>query len=297
MLALGSESGPFFSWGFYMPKVAFGCLMLVIVATGCGREASPVLAQHGAAPAAEKGLALDLGGGLKLEMVLIPGGEFMMGLPASDGSANNDDSVQHRVRISKPFYLGKNLVTQELWESLMDGNPSHFKGPNNPVEQVSWDDCQQFLQKLNSKIGAQAGKFVLPSEAQWEYACRAGSTTWYCFGDDDVALGEYAWFAANSGNKTHPVGERKANAWGLFDMHGNVWEWCADWYDGAYYAHSPTDDPPGPAGGSLRVIRGGYWGYDARFCRSAYRCYCKPGYRSDHIGLRIALIPADKLGG
>ena len=123
---------------------------------------------------------------------------------------------------------------------------------------VSWDDCQQFLGKLNAKVGTGAGKFALPTEAQWEYACRAGSTTRYCFGDDESQLGEYAWYDANSDSKTHPVGEKKPNAWGLYDMHGNVLEWCEDWYDewwpkGSttpwYYASSPTDDPPGPSGG------------------------------------------------
>ena len=117
----------------------------------------------------------------------------------------------------------------------------------------------------------------MPTEAQWEYACRAGSTTRYCFGDDESGLGEYAWYGENSGDKTHPVGEKKPNAWGLYDMHGNVWEWCADWYDGGYYAQSPTDDPTGPATGSFRVVRGGGWHYAAGCCRSAYRHGTRPG--------------------
>ena len=128
--------------------------------------------------------------GRKLEMVLIPAGEFMMGSPDSDKDAAADEKPQHRVRITKPFYLGKYPVTQEQWKAVMGSNPSHFKGPKNPVEQVSWDDCQQFLKRLNEKAGA-AGKFQLPTEAQWEYACRAGSTTRYCFGDDESGLGEY----------------------------------------------------------------------------------------------------------
>ena len=125
---------------------------------------------------------MDLGGGVKLEMVLIPAGEFMMGSPDSDKDACGGEKPQHRVRITKPFYLGKYLVTQEQWEAVMGNNPSHFKGPKNPVEKVSWEDCQQFLGKLNAKSRPGGGKFQLPTEAQWEYACRAGSTTLYCFG-------------------------------------------------------------------------------------------------------------------
>ena len=178
-----------------------------------------------------KEIAVDLGHGVKLEMVLIPAGEFLMGSPDSDKDAQSDEKPQHRVRITKPFYLGKYLVTQEQWEAVTGTSPSYFKRPKNPVEQVSWEDCRGFVKKLNGKVGG--GTFPLPTEAQWEYACRAGSTTRYCFGDEESGLGEYAWYEANSDSKTHPVGGMKRNAWGLYDMHGNVWEWCQDWYDGA----------------------------------------------------------------
>ncbi len=231
-----------------------------------------------------KKLTVDLGNGVKLEMVLISGGEFLMGSPDSDKDAIHLlGERQHRVRITKPFYLGKYLVTQEQWEALMGNNPSQFKGPRNPVENVSWDDCQAFLGKLNAKTAGKAGKFVLPTEAQWEYACRAGSTTRYCFGDDETRLGEYAWYGANWGapQATHPVGEKKPNAWGLYDMHGNAWEWCADWYDSAYYIVSPTDDPTGPQTGSkpnlmfaqaaTHVLRGGSCISPAKNCQSAFR--------------------------
>ena len=243
---------------------------------------------HPPATLADKEISVDLASGVKLEMVLVPTGEFLMGTPGNSG-----DEQQHRVRISNPFYLGKYLVTQEQWEAVMGSNPSHFKGPQNPVEDVSWDDCQQFLDKLNAKPRSGRGKFQLPTEAQWEYACRAGSKTRYCFGDEESGLGEYAWYNANSGNKTHPVGEKKPNAWGLYDMHGNVWEWCQDWYDGGYYAKSPMDDPAGPATGSDRVIRGGSWDGGARFCRSAYRYFDESGGRGG-LGFRASLVPADK---
>ena len=139
----------------------------------------------------------------------------------------------------------------------MGSNPSYFKGPKNPVENLSWDDCQGFLSKLNAKTRGIRGTFQLPSEAQWEYACRAGSTTRYCFGDDESQLGDYAWYEANMAGKTHPVGEKKPNAWGLYDMHGNVWEWCQDWYDD--YPKSAVDDPVGPPMGAAHVDRGGSW--------------------------------------
>ena len=134
----------------------------------------------------------------------------------------------------------------------------------------------------------------MPTEAQWEYACRAGSKTRYCFGDDASKLDEYAWYGQVSGGKTHPVGEKKPNAWGLYDMHGNVSELCQDWYDDAYYAKSPTDDPTGPPTGSCRVGRGGSWFDDARYCRSAYRGGHGPGDRDYDLGLRVSLVPADK---
>ena len=158
---------------------ALGSLAVVVVATGCRK-------QQITNPALPKEMTFDLGNGVKLEMVLIPAGEFLMGSPDSDKDAVQNEKPQHRVRITKPFYLGKYQVTQEQWQAVMGNNPSYFKGPKNPVEQVSWDDCQQFLGKLNAKVGG--GKFQLPSEAQWEYACRAGSKTKYYFGDDDRQL-------------------------------------------------------------------------------------------------------------
>ncbi len=248
-------------------------------------------------PILEKEFAVALGNGVQMEMVLIRAGEFLMGSRDSDKDASPDEKPQHRVRIGRPFYLGKYLATQEQWQAVMGNNPSYFKGPKNPVELVSWDDCQEFLKRLNGRfrrvLPAGEGEFQLPTEAQWEYACRAGSTVRFCFGDEETALGEYAWYDGNSGNKTHPVGAKKPNAWGLYDMHGNVWEWCRDWYDGDYYGKASADDPTGPTTGSLRVRRGGSWYGPAKYCRSADRYGRVPGYRNAYLGLRVCLVPGD----
>jgi formylglycine-generating enzyme required for sulfatase activity len=243
-----------------------------------------------------KELTFDLGG-VKLEMVFIPAGEFIMGSPDSDSAAFPWEKPQHRVRITKPFFMGKYLVTQEQWKSVMGNNPSQFKGLKNPVETVSWDDCQEFLVKLNGKFGTGREEFQLPTEAQWEYACRAGSTTRYYFGNETLGLSEYAWYRGNSGWKTQPVGENKPNAWGLYDTHGNVWEWCSDWYDDRYNAGSPTDDPPGPSRGSDRVSRGGGWSDAALDCRSAFRYGHQPDHRGGNLGFRVARVSVEQTSG
>jgi hypothetical protein len=249
-----------------------------------------------------KELTVDLGGGIKLEMVLIPAGGFLMGSPDLEEDARTDEKPQHRVRITKPFYLGKYLLTQEQWEAVMGNNPNHFKRPKNSVEKISWDDCQQFLKKLNKRFRPAHSnpllegewEFRLPSEAQWEYACRAGSTTRYCFGNHESTLGQYAWYDANSGEATHAAGEKKPNAWGLYDMHGSLWEWCQDWYEEGYYAKSPTDDPMGPTRGSDRVARGGYWCDPATNCRSSNRYGRRPGLRCLDQGFRVSLVLVEK---
>ena len=231
---------------------------------------------------------IDLGNGVKLELVLIPAGEFTMGSPANEAQRDDDEGPQHKVRITKPFYMGKYELTQEQWERVVGNNPSNFKGTRNPVESVSWNDCQDFIKKLNG-LRKDKGTFSLPTEAEWEYACRAGTATKYGFGDNDRELGDYAWYNSNSGSKTHPVGQKKSNAFGLYDMHGNVWEWCADWYDKDYYDKSPKDDPAGPATGSYRVVRGGSWYSVPYYLRSATRRYSTPDPRSRVIGVRVVL--------
>ena len=230
-----------------------------------------------------KRIAVDLGGEVTLILVLIPAGEFNMG----DESGYDSEKPVHKVKITKPFYLGKFEVTQQQWLAVMENKPDP-KVSKIPAG-VAWDDCQAFLVKLNAKIGMQGGKFVLPTEAQWEYACRAGSTTKYSFGDEEARLGDYAWYNANAGGLPHPVGEKKSNAWKLYDMHGNVWEWCADWYDPGYYAKSPSDDPRGPATGTDRVNRGGVWDRAAWVCRSAFRSY-GPAVPGNCAGFRVARV-------
>ena len=237
----------------------------------------------------------DVTNSIGMRLQLIPAGTFVMGSPPSE-SDRDADETQHRVRISKPFYLGVYEVTQGQYEKLMGANPSRFKGDNNPVEQVSWEDAALFCRELSARPEEQAAGRVyrLPTEAEWEYACRAGTTTAYGFGDDASELGEYAWCSENAmdvGQKyAHTVGQKKPNPWGLYDMHGNVWEWCQDWYED--YPSGSTTDPTGAASGSPRVIRGGSWYYGAGLCRSANRGWHNPSSRSSNLGFRVALSPS-----
>ena len=174
-----------------------------------------------------------------------------------------------------------------------DNNLSQFKGSKNPVEHVSWEDCQIFLKRLTEKAGG-GGSYCLPTEAQWEYACRAGSTGGYCFGSSELALDDYAWDEKNSDEKTHPVGQKTPNAWGFYDIHGNVWQWCQDWYGHEYYATSPAEDPPGPLAGTHRVTRGGSWDGPQCNCRSSYRGNGSPGGRQSNVGFRVCMVLPDK---
>jgi formylglycine-generating enzyme required for sulfatase activity len=227
--------------------------------------------------------------GMKLR--LIPAGEFMMGSPRTD-SGRIDNETQHRVSITKPFYLGVTEVTQEQYQKVMGTNPSRFQEPQNPVETVFWADAVEFCRKLSAMPAEKTAGHVyrLPTEAEWEYACRAGTTTVYGFGDDASRLGDYGWFDGNteeSDSKTHPVGEKKPNAWGLYDMHGGVYEWCQDWYGSYPRSGSARTDPTGAASGDTRVVRGGSWNSSARICRSAYRDAFMPDYRVYLLGFRV----------
>ena len=193
---------------------------------------------------------------------------------------NRDDGeIQHKVTLTRGFWMLETPVTQAMWEDIVETYPCHFSGKDLPVEQVSWDDCQEFCKKLSKKLGLTVS---LPTEAQWEYACRAGTTGAYAGN-----LGKMGWYSSNSRRKTHPVGQKKPNAWGLYDMHGNVWEWCQDWY--GLYSASPTSDPTGPNSGSYRVNRGGGWGDGAQCCRSAIRFRTSPDSRCNDLGFRPVL--------
>ena len=219
-----------------------------------------------------------------MEFVLIPAGKFTMGSPLEEEGRYNDEDPVHEVTIKDSFYMGKYPVTQKQWNEIMGSNPSDFKGDDRPVEKVSWDDALVFIKKLNEK--EKNNKYRLPSEAEWEYACRAGTTTRYSFGDDESKIGDYAWYV-NLKDGTHTVGQKKPNPWGLYDMHGNVWEWVQDkWHEN--YNGAPSDGSAWEDGDSSdRVIRGGGWSDNARSCRSANRGRRDPGDLNNYVGFRL----------
>jgi formylglycine-generating enzyme required for sulfatase activity len=210
---------------------------------------------------------------LKLEFVKITPGAFMMGCSDGDTACFDDEKPAHRVQITKGFEIGKYVVTQAQWEAVMGTNPSRVKGADLPVVEVSWNDAQEFLQKLNGRHDGY--RYRLPTEAEWEYAARAGTTGKY-YGP---SLDAIAWYDENSAKQTHPVGQKQPNAWGLFDVEGNVWEWVQDWYGVDYYQQSPATDPQGPPRSDYKVLRGGTWLSDARYTRVSYRYWIDPAYR------------------
>lgn len=221
-----------------------------------------------------------------MEFVLIPAGQFMMGAEPNDREAYDGEKPRHEVTIAKPFYLGKYEITQEQWQKVMGDNPSDFKDARNPVEIVSWDDLQAFVKRLNEM--EQTDKYRLPSEAEWEYTARAGTQTVYSFGDDKSQLGDYAWYDDNSKGKTHPVGTKNPNPWGLYDMHGNVSEWCQDKRHNTYQ-DTPTDGSAWEQGDSnFRIFRGGSWGYGPRRMRGTSRQWGAPDARGSDVGGRLA---------
>lgn len=228
-------------------------------------------------------LALDCGDGLRIEFTWIAAGRFLMG---SDRGLELERPV-HPVEIARAFLLGTYPVTQAEWRAVMGANPSEFPGDRRPVENISWEDTQAFCRSLARRTGR---RVRLPTEAEWEYACRAGTTTEYFFGDDPAPLPDYAWFDVNSGEGTSPVGVRRPNPWGLHDLLGNVWEWCEDVWRGDYEG-APADGRARSDGEGQprRVLRGGSWNYDAFRCRSAYRSREWKDFATNHFGLRVML--------
>jgi formylglycine-generating enzyme required for sulfatase activity len=291
--------------------------------------------EHQQAWAKRLGVPVEIANSIGMKLVLVPPGEFLMGssqeLVAEELKAHDADrwyeqhlpgeGPQHPVRITRPFWLGATDVTQEEYQRVTGANPSEFSATGRhkdqvrgqdtkqfPVEHVSWNDAVDFCRKLSElpEEKASGRTYCLPSKAQWEYACRAGNTGRWCFSAEpdplpaaveEKTLREYAWFGGNARGATHPAGRKRANAWGLLDMYGNVWQWCQDRYDARYYANSPADDATGPAAGSDRVDRGGGWFDAAGHCRSACRDHCGPATRDGNLGFRVCLLSADKQDG
>ncbi|MBR4156726.1 MAG: SUMF1/EgtB/PvdO family nonheme iron enzyme [Bacteroidales bacterium] len=219
--------------------------------------------------------------GVSFTMIAVEGGTFKMGATSEQGS--DDEKPVHNVTLSD-YYIGETEVTQELWQAVMGTNPSYSKGNKKPVEKVSWDDCQEFIRKLNQLTGM---NFRLPTEAEWEYAARGGNKSKGYKYSGSNTIDNVAWYTSNSGSKTHDVKTKQSNELGIYDMSGNVWEWCQDRY-GSYSSSSQTN-PTGSSSGSYRVLRGGCWGGSAGSCRVSYRYYFSPDDRYYNLGLRLAL--------
>ena len=212
----------------------------------------------------------------EMKFAWIPPGTFLMG---GNGQTPNP---QHRVTLSKGFWMGITPVTQAQWQGVMGYNPSNFRGDDRPVEMVSWDDCQEFCAKMKQLTGKPVR---LPTEAEWEYACRAGTTSEYWNGNGEDALKKVGWFSGNSSGETKSVAKLAANPWGLYDVHGNVWEWCQDWHGALAAANQ--NDPIGSSNGSSRVLRGGSWNHAPADCLAAYRNYYAPAARRKYCGFRV----------
>jgi formylglycine-generating enzyme required for sulfatase activity len=231
-------------------------------------------------------IGVPLAGKMIIPFAFCPAGSFTMGSPSAE-DGRSDDEKQVKVTLTKGFWMAKTELTQAQWTAIMGNNPSNLNGDDLPVKNVSWDDAQAFIKKVNdSGVIPEGWKVALPTEAQWEYACRAGETGAY----SGRTIDQVAWYDDNSGSKTHAVGTKKSNAWGLHDMHGNVWEWCEDWYGNELPGGT---DPLGPSSGVTRVARGGSWNYHAAYCRAAYRSRRNPGHRFYDLGFRPALVPSE----
>jgi formylglycine-generating enzyme required for sulfatase activity len=274
-----------------LSKPAVVCLVVVVIC-GCDQEQRKTLRPTPPGPSKQEMLTPDptpvptpvedmelpeSADSIGMKFKLIPAGTFTMG--------EGDDA--HEVTLTQPFKIGVHEVTQAQYEQVMGVNPSHFKDADNPVEKVSWEDAVEFCRKLSELPAEKAtgNVYRLPTEAEWEYACRAGTTTKFSFGDDGSEAGDYAWYNDNANRKTHPVGSKQPNAWGLYDMHANASEWCQDWKED--YPAGAVTDPTGPASASYRVLRGGCWIHSAENCGSAYRGEGDPSYGFKDIGFRV----------
>ncbi|MBD3183285.1 SUMF1/EgtB/PvdO family nonheme iron enzyme [Candidatus Poribacteria bacterium] len=267
-------------------------MVLHVLRTSCIFLAASIIASAGGSEIKE--MAVELSGGASMDMIWIEPGSFIMGSPEDEPGREQNESPQHKVTITKGFWLGKYELTQAQWESVMgfrtwDNQVFVKRDENCPAVYLSWYHTQDFIEKLNS----QADKHIyrLPTEAEWEYACRAGTQTAFSFGDDIDQLGDYAWYGRNTYNinerYAHQVGQKIPNPWGLYDMHGNVWEWVQDYY--GEYTGEDQVDPKGPETGERRVFRGASFYYLGRFTRSAYRGYNSPRHRLFNLGMRLVM--------
>ena len=254
------------------------CLALLATSAAFGAESPEVGPTVENARKSGETKTITLPGGAKMEMIWCAPGKFSMGSPITE-PGRFEDEKQRTVTITKGFWLGKYEVTQRQWESVMRSNHSRFRSPDNPVETVSWHDCEMFVRKVNVALG---GVARFPTEAEWEYACRAGSSAPVAGSGN---LPEMAWYDLNSDSQTHEVGRNKPNAWGFRDMHGNVLEWCADWFS---VPDGDAVDPKGPPSGAFKILRGGCWFFYERDCRSAYRLRREPSLRNCIFGFRLA---------
>jgi formylglycine-generating enzyme required for sulfatase activity len=296
------------------------CMMTLSLLTDCGESSAqdpmPAVAPFGTeqakihqrAWADHLGVPVEVTNSIGMKFVVIPPGVFTMGSPAEirngdeivqqEEPGHGANEIQHTVTLSRAFSIGITEVTQRQYKQLVARHKGGFSGADHPMENISWNNAIAFCEKLSTLPGERAAGRVyrLPTEAEWEYACRAGTTTAYSFGDDAAQLAGNGWYDMNADWTTHPVGEKRSNPWGLFDMHGNVWEWCSNWYN--EYPHGATTDPQGAAQGIFRVYRGGSWTLDATKCRSANRHVGTPSYRSSYTGFRLALnLPIVKVPG
>ena len=282
--------------------IVAGTLLSLLLAAGCSDDEQ--VSVSASMSSDKKTLEFRFANGVTMKLIRIEAGTFRMGSPETEKDRERSEGPQRQVTISKPFYMGVTEVTQAQWKAVMgtqpwDGERWTKAGGDYAASWISWDDATAFCKALSKKTGSTVR---LPTEAEWEYACRAGTTTTYSFGEESMAsyfgddswkLGDYAWYTDNTQNKgkeyAHPVGVKMPNAWGLYDMHGNVYEYCADWYGEEYYANADTRDPKGPSSGSgnRRVLRGGSWSNGPWYCRSANRGGGTPGRRGSNVGLRV----------